>query len=69
VHSDEIDVQRALAYDKNSKERKSMWKDVMNKGDFAHNCKVFYGEKGEIIPYKRPSKATDATNYAECSTS
>jgi len=44
-----------------------VWKEIMNKGDFAYNCKVFCNEKGEIIPSKRPSKPKQATNYVECS--
>ncbi|KAL4221113.1 hypothetical protein ACF0H5_019373 [Mactra antiquata] len=66
VHSTEFEVKKALAYDKNSAERKQVWRDIMNKGDFAHNANVLQNQKGEIIPFKRPSKVTDGVKYAQC---
>lgn len=67
-HSGEIEVQRALAFKKSSKERKAVWRDIMNRGDLEHNTRVFQDQKGEIIPYKRPSSVRAGTDYIECDT-
>ena len=34
--------------------------------DFAHNTEVYRQGEGEIIPCKRPRKATKGTNYIQC---
>ena len=37
VHSGELEVQRALAFEKSSRERREAWKSLLQKGDFSHN--------------------------------
>jgi hypothetical protein len=61
VHKDEIEVKRALAFDKKSKERKNAWKMIIHKGDLAHNIHVMENGSGEIIPVKRPRHETEGT--------
>ncbi|XP_060590855.1 uncharacterized protein LOC132745869 isoform X2 [Ruditapes philippinarum] len=68
VHANEIDVQRALAFNKNSKERKEVWREIMNRGDFEHNVDVLEKQQGEIIPFKRPSRQVDGLKYVQCAT-
>ncbi|XP_052261560.1 uncharacterized protein LOC127865677 isoform X2 [Dreissena polymorpha] len=67
VHSNEIDVQRALAFDQKSKERKALWLDLVNRGNVAHNSKVLETQKGEISTGEQPPKVQDGTNDDECS--
>lgn len=68
VHINELDVQRALAYNKKSTEMKQVWREIMNRGDFAHNAKVLEKQEGEIIPFKRPTKEKDGMKYVQCET-
>ncbi|KAH3779598.1 hypothetical protein DPMN_157401 [Dreissena polymorpha] len=66
VHSKEVEVQRALAFEKGSKERKEAWKSMRNKGNFAHNMMVYNKGKGQVIPCKRPLTSIEETNYIQC---
>lgn len=66
VHSKELEVQRALSYNTSSKKRKEAWKNLMCKGDFAHNIKVFEEGSGESIPCKRPRIEKEGTCYVQC---
>lgn len=40
VHVKKVKVQRPLAYNTKSKERKEAWKSLMCKGDFAHTISL-----------------------------
>ena len=66
VHSGELEVQRALAFEKSSRERREAWKSLLQKGDFSHNSKVYLEGKGEIIPVKRPKTEREGTSYVQC---
>lgn len=66
IHSKEVEVQRALAFEKGSKERKEAWKSMRNKGNFAHNMMVYNQGKGQVIPCKRPRTSIEGTKYIQC---
>ncbi|KAL4234518.1 hypothetical protein ACF0H5_006161 [Mactra antiquata] len=66
MHKNELAVQRALAYDKGSKNRKRAWKEITNQGDFENNLKVYEAGVGEIIPCKRPRIVTKGTQFVQC---
>lgn len=66
MHKTELAVQIALSYEKGSKNRKRVWKDITNQGDFAHNIRVYEKGEGEILPCKRPRIATEGTQYVQC---
>lgn len=52
-HKTEVQVARVLAFPKKSKERRKMWEELVNKGDFAHNISVLEKGTGIMIPKKR----------------
>ena len=58
-HGDEVDVQNALSKPKGSGERKTAFRVLQNKGNYAHNVAVrVNSKKGDVIPNKRPSKTS-----------
>ncbi|KAK3104010.1 hypothetical protein FSP39_023652 [Pinctada imbricata] len=53
IHSEEAAVSHILKHPKHSKERKILWLELVNKGDFSHNLKVLDKGEGMLIPKKR----------------
>ena len=69
VHSNENEVAAALAYKKNSKERKEALRKLQLKGNYHHNAKVVACGEGELIVRKRPSDdntMVDARDFLPC---
>lgn len=56
VHKKEVSVAKILTHPKKSKERRRMWEELVNKGDFAHNIEVIEKGKGMIIPKRRAER-------------
>ena len=68
-HSSENEVASILCLPKSSKERKSKWDLLRNKGNMAHNNEIIKEGKGEIIPFRRPSvmEEKEQGSYLPCS--
>ena len=64
-HSKEDLVKEALSEPKGSKERRNVWKVIVNKGIFKHNLK---GKDigGEILVNKRTSTCRKSEEYKSC---
>ncbi|XP_065936953.1 uncharacterized protein [Magallana gigas] len=56
AHKTEVEVAKILVFSKKSKERRKMWEELVNKGDFAHNISVLEKGAGIMIPKKRSTK-------------
>ena len=66
-HKNEIDVGRIFAYPKSSKQRRQLWGELVNKGNFSHNFNVLQSGKGTIIPKYRSGKTeTKINNLLPC---
>ncbi|XP_072046466.1 uncharacterized protein [Amphiura filiformis] len=69
-HSDEIDVQRALSFPKNSKERRFELDKIRYTGNYFHNIGVYEQGQGQIIPWRRPPASEvrffTADDYLPC---
>lgn len=49
-HGEELEVGKILALPKKSKERRKLWEQLVNKGDFANNYSVLEKGHGCVIP-------------------
>ncbi|XP_051918597.1 uncharacterized protein LOC127599016 isoform X2 [Hippocampus zosterae] len=67
AHHDKADVATALGFPKGSKERKKQLDYIRNRGNFAHNTAVLECGKGELVPFKRPPKEAQGSNFMHCS--
>ncbi|KAF5274676.1 hypothetical protein FQR65_LT16906 [Abscondita terminalis] len=70
-HFQEIEVAKVLAISKNSKKRRDAFGELIEAGDFYHNCEVLASKTGELILVRRPTPA-EAFNltyeeYGPCS--
>ncbi|XP_016309118.1 uncharacterized protein LOC107663407 isoform X4 [Sinocyclocheilus anshuiensis] len=65
-HANESDVAKALSFPKSSKERKKQLDYIRNRGNYAHNAAVMESGKGELVPYKRPSKEAQGKDFMHC---
>ncbi|XP_043094725.1 uncharacterized protein rnf214 isoform X2 [Puntigrus tetrazona] len=65
-HASESDVAKALSFPKSSKERKKQLDYIRNRGNYAHNAAVMESGKGELVPYKRPSKEAQGKDFMHC---
>ncbi|KAM3618408.1 uncharacterized protein V6R79_020019 [Siganus canaliculatus] len=66
VHEDKPDVAKALSFPKGSKQRKKHLDFIRNKGNFAHNAAVMECGRGELVPFKRPPKAAQGSEFMHC---
>ncbi|ESO90443.1 hypothetical protein LOTGIDRAFT_164025 [Lottia gigantea] len=66
MHSKEIDVQRALSFPKNAKERRVQFKNIINRGNYLHNKTTLEDGHGQIITVRRPTVDRDHSNYIPC---
>ncbi|WAR30018.1 LOW QUALITY PROTEIN: hypothetical protein MAR_003586, partial [Mya arenaria] len=64
-HSDNELVKEVLKRPKKSKERRSMWKVLINRGSYAQNIKA-KEVGGEILVVRRSSKTYEAKDYVAC---
>ncbi|KAJ8316567.1 hypothetical protein KUTeg_005882 [Tegillarca granosa] len=67
-HCKELEVAKILALQKKSKERRTEWEKLVNRGDFCHNMNVLKDGKGLLIPkYRKHYKSTISTkDYVPC---
>ncbi|KAG7999744.1 hypothetical protein GBF38_000001 [Nibea albiflora] len=66
AHENKSDVAKALSFPKGSKERRKQLDYIRNRGNFAHNAAVMESGKGELVPFKRPSKETQGNDFMHC---
>ncbi|XP_060081429.1 uncharacterized protein LOC132560770 [Ylistrum balloti] len=61
-------VQKALSYNKNSKERKNEMERLRHIGNFYHNSKVLVSGEGELLVAKRPPSGASVRyeDYTPC---
>ena len=63
-HSNEPNVAKILVLRKKSKERRKLWEELVNRGDFAHNYKVLEKGSGLVIPkYRTPGNEQMVKDY------
>jgi len=65
IHSDELEVARALSYPVGSVKRKLMWKKLANDGDYKHNFTVLRDGKGELVAYRRPAASKGSVDPSD----
>lgn len=63
VHSNEAEVAKILMLAKKSKERKALWANLVNKGNYHHNCQGLQKKHGAIIP---KYKEKEHLQYVPC---
>ncbi|XP_033760778.1 uncharacterized protein LOC117342681 [Pecten maximus] len=67
IHQDEAAVCAILAKSKHGDERKKMWQELRNKGNFHHNIKILTGScVGNIIVDRRPAKEKGNDCFLPC---
>ncbi|XP_067225443.1 uncharacterized protein [Chanodichthys erythropterus] len=66
VHRNEVEVVKAVAYPKNSKERRVQLNHLRKRGNFAHNTDVVRQGHGEMIACYRPKKGKRAKEFIHC---
>ncbi|XP_019966576.2 uncharacterized protein [Paralichthys olivaceus] len=66
VHSDKAEVAVAFQYPVLSKERRKIWKKLINQGNFVHNKNVIKAGKGVLAVQKRPQKPGQAQDFLHC---
>lgn len=65
-HSDKKEVAAALQHPLRSRERLKIWKQLINKGNFAHNKNVLKTGKGQLAVRKRPNDPRKARDFLNC---
>ncbi|XP_053391155.1 uncharacterized protein LOC128553984 [Mercenaria mercenaria] len=66
-HSNEHEVAIILMLPLRSKERKSAWQELVNKGDFSHNYQVIDKGHGTLIPkYRSRTNVDDIRSLLPC---
>ncbi|KAG7487017.1 hypothetical protein JOB18_044609 [Solea senegalensis] len=66
AHHNKLDVAKALSLPKGSLERKKQLEYIRNRGNYAHNAAVIESGKGELVPFKRPSKDAQGKDFMHC---
>ncbi|XP_061187044.1 uncharacterized protein LOC133195202 [Saccostrea echinata] len=67
IHSDKMEVQRALDYPLNSLKRRQLFKALLRRGNYQHNRRVAHLGSGFLIPVKlRYHKVGDLGKYTHC---
>lgn len=66
VHHNEIEVAKAVAFPKHSKERRVQLNLLRKRGNFAHNTDVVRQGRGEMIACYRPKKRKGAIEFIHC---
>ncbi|XP_054874448.1 uncharacterized protein LOC118470783 isoform X2 [Amphiprion ocellaris] len=66
AHKDKSDVAKALSFPKGSKKRHALLDYIRNKGNFAHNASVMESGKGELVPFRRPTKEAQGNDFMHC---
>ncbi|XP_058470194.1 uncharacterized protein LOC131444080 [Solea solea] len=66
AHHNKLDVAKALSLPKGSLERKKQLEYIRNRGNYAHNAAVIESGKGELVPFKRPTKDAQGKDFMHC---
>ncbi|XP_073703962.1 uncharacterized protein [Garra rufa] len=66
VHCNEVEVAKAVAFPKNSKERRVQLNLLRKRGNFAHNTDVVRQGHGEMVACYRPKKKKGAKEFIHC---
>ncbi|XP_060927317.1 uncharacterized protein LOC133001691 [Limanda limanda] len=66
VHCDKAEVAVAFQYPVLSRERRKIWKKLINQGNFVHNKNVIKAGKGVLAVQKRPRKPGQAQDFLHC---
>ncbi|XP_047238517.1 uncharacterized protein LOC124878559 [Girardinichthys multiradiatus] len=66
IHSDRVEVAIAFQYPANSKERKKIWQQLINDGNFKHNKNVLKTGNGQLAVRLRPSNPSKAIDFVHC---
>ncbi|XP_065921182.1 uncharacterized protein [Magallana gigas] len=66
VHNKEMEIAKILSFPKKSKERKTLWKEIVNKGNYKHNYDVMKNGNGEKVPKYRPRNTTNNPEPENC---
>ncbi len=66
VHRNEVEVAKAVAFPKHSKERQVQLNLLRKRGNFAHNTDVVRQGRGEMIACYRPKKRKGAIEFIHC---
>ncbi|XP_073667579.1 uncharacterized protein [Paramisgurnus dabryanus] len=61
-----MDVARALALPKHSKERKKLLDKLRNKGNYEHNASVLASGSGQLKLKRKPKKNYNPNDYVNC---
>lgn len=65
-HKNELDVAKALSFNKGSKERRMQLEYIRNKGNFVHNAAVLKTGKGSLVAFKQPKKDSVGQDFMHC---
>ena len=65
-HQNESEVAKILLLPKKTKERRLMWEELVNRGDFNHNYSVIEKGNGIVIPKYRKNDTTEVKDYVPC---
>ena len=65
-HGKEVDVAKALSFNKKTKERRRHLELLRNNGNFLHNASVLKTGEGCLIARKRPSKDAIGKGFVHC---
>ena len=65
-HEKEVEVARAFALPKRSKERENVFALLRNRGNHNHNVQVLKEDSGYLIPVKRPTYECSPGEYLPC---
>ncbi|XP_056014596.1 uncharacterized protein LOC125676308 isoform X1 [Ostrea edulis] len=67
-HHNEPEVAKILVLSKRSKQRRQLWEELVNKGNFNHNYSVIEKGKGAVIPkyQKSNTSSADIKDYVPC---
>lgn len=66
VHKSQHEVAKILILPSKSKQRRSEWQKLVNKGDHAHNYQVLDTKRGLIIPRYRSKDEQETSDYVFC---
>lgn len=67
VHANELEVAKILILPKKSKQRRQLWEELVNKGDYQHNFAVIEKGHGIVIPkYRKSSRSVEVKDYIPC---
>ncbi|XP_061767061.1 uncharacterized protein si:ch211-195b21.5 isoform X2 [Nerophis ophidion] len=66
AHKNRLEVATALSFPTSSIERRKQLEYIRNKGNYVHNAAIMESGKGELVPFKRPSKEAKGNDFMHC---